>query len=199
MKLKNLLIAFSFLFLSIGQASAAGLFEPSLGYAIHSKEKVSGPGFETESSGNPTVLGVNLGFRYFGIMGGLSYKHNFKTDYDFELNGQGGFEDEKLKRRDIGVFAGYNFPAAFRVWGSYYFDTRREQTTGSDAGSKVLGSSWGLGLGFTGLPVVNLNLEYIKTSFDEQEDPRGRREDIDSRVDAKMSQIILSVSIPFHF
>lgn len=188
-------VVYCFAYLSSAQAS--WLVEPSLGYAAKSKLTIEGTGVDVESSGSPAVLGLKLGFQYFGLMGGFSYKENLETDYDFVFNGT-SFDDEKEKRRDFGLFIGYNLPTMLRVWGSYYFDTKSETKSGPDSGDWISGSSLGLGVGWTVLPLISLNLEYLATSYDKTREA-GVTGDIDSAFDVTQKQILLSISLPLRF
>ena len=61
------------------------------------------------------------------------------------------------------------------------------------------GSALKLGVGFTGLPFVALNLEYIMNDYNKYKSP-GVDQSIDSSgylKDAKMNSILFSLSVPF--
>ncbi len=74
-----------------------------------------------------------------------------------------------------------------RFWGKYIFsrDTTVESTTGDIDYS---GDGYGIGAGFTGLPFLSINLEYLMTNYDEKDS---------ESVDYDVNTVLFSLSIPF--
>jgi hypothetical protein len=207
---KKKLIASVFL-ATLSMSSFAGLLiDPYIGYKFGSTEQTlkslgvnNNGSYENSTSGY--ALGSRLGFSFLGLMGGLDFNvgsMSDKADTFPSGNPQSGKDDYSTKQ--FGLFVGYNLPVMLRFWGTYYFSSSQEvtktnATTGSDKGDKYSGSGYGLGVGFTGLPFVSVNLEYKKTTFDKFVDgPSGIRTDYPSTFSSELeaSEIFLSVSLP---
>lgn len=202
-KIRILFVSLLFSSLFTTQTFAASfLVEPSLGYALKSKltdEDSSDPTQDFEMKSSPLVYGMRLGMQSFGLMLGLDYRREAKSDYDFKDIFTGATADVKAHKRDIGLFVGYNFPVFWRAWASYYFDSRLtfDSTPDPTDIEHYKGNGFTLGLGYTGFPLISLNLEYSQTKYDSAERADGLEFDFASSNDVKHQNIILSVSLPF--
>ena len=77
-----------------------------------------------------------------------------QTQSGTETSGDAGSETK------LGVFAGYDFPLFVRAWASYFLDISREDADGNESNTDSIDGVVGLGVGFTFLPLVSLNVEY---------------------------------------
>lgn len=164
----------------IPSANASLLIEPHLGYIVSGKTtfqnnewKYTGPQY-----------GARLGVQYLGVMGGLAYTH---SSYDLKVGGA----KEKTKQDEIGLFVGYNAPILLRAWVGYFPSAKAKL----DSGSEFKGNTTELGLGFTALPFVSINLSYRMLSFDEVT-ASGLTGTLNPEYDPK--EIVLGVSLPFN-
>jgi len=159
--------------LSLSLPSQAGfLIEPFLGYEM---AKFNNAGPEYDQSG--VNFGLRLGGSTLGFIYGLEYQKGSLT-----VEPPSGEAD--VDTTDMGVFIGFEFPILIRVYGTYYFSHVAEQ-----AGQQDLEGDGGtkIGVSYTGLPFLCINLEMINRSFDE----RGS-----STVDVDTSGYMVGISLP---
>ena len=191
-------------FLFSFSVKAGFLLDPYLGYSVgENNQTLSNVGVlngDYKYSNNGIRYGSRVGIEYLGIMGGIDYgmgttKRKLETAPPFVTAAE-----HEYKIKQIGAFIGYNLPFLLRAWGTYYFSYDWEVDGG--AGEKLSGSAFALGVGFTGLPLVSINLEYKSFTFDESRDestgvitkyPTSQRSEIEG------SEVMLSVSIPLNF
>lgn len=170
--------------LSANTASASLLIEPHLGFNISG----SGDQGSTDYDYNGAQMGLRVGYQNLGLMVGLDY-----TRSSFELEAKSGGVTSKTDadRNEIGVFAGYNFPILLRAWAAYYFTNTMElKSTGNP---EYKGNTKELGVGFTGLPFLSINLMYRMVNHDEVKSSSGTSS-LNPDYDAK--EIVLGVSLP---
>ena len=144
-------------FSSVSQAGL--LLEPYLGYEAG---KYSMSGFDAKPSG--TVLGLRLAYSipmfWFGIDASSSNgKINPETS---------GTNNDAYTRSVLGAGVGVEFPILLRAWVGYGFSNKLANKDVSN--SDLTGTSTKFGIGFTGLPLVSLNLEMITDSYDKVND-----------------------------
>ena len=98
-----------------------------------------------------------------------------------------GGRELSLTRMDYGLFVGANLPILFRGFAKYIF------SSSLDIGdNKVIGASgYGLGVGYTGLPFLVLNLEYKNLTWS-----KVSTDDVERNSDGEISEIFLSLSFP---
>jgi len=100
---------------------------------------------------------------------------------------------KKIFQRERGGFIGYEFPVLFRVYAGYIFSGTG--TTKADDGTKIEfneGTGSKVGVGFTGLPFVDINLEYRQMKY-----PEMTLGSTDTDTDTTYSTIMLGLSLPF--
>ena len=90
----------------------------------------------------------------------------------------------------LGIFAGVELPVLLRAWATYFLSSK---LTDNDD-DEYDGSGFGLGVGFTGLPFVSLNLEYRSMTYDEFTDVSAGTTSTDRDYD--VSEILFTVSLP---
>ena len=148
--MKNLFRVFAFItILSFSQSSLAGfLIEPALGMfnlKQTSETTVSGTTVEDEAEPEGTLTSLKLGYSTFGFATGLD--HTILTDKDNESIGS------------TGLFVSYKFPVLVKAYATYFL-TSKPDGVKSGTGTKI-------GVGFTGLPFVHLNVEMYSLNYDD--------------------------------
>lgn len=162
-------------------AHASFLIEPHIGYNI------SGSGQDgLDADYNGPQYGARLGYQYFGFMIGADYT---KGSGEYESNIDGVKSTKDFDQTDIGVFVGYELPILLRVWGTYYFNSDFDLT----GGGEYSGDTKELGVGFTALPFLSLNLMYRMVNHDEVKGGGTTRS-----VDMNYNEIVLGVSLPLN-
>jgi hypothetical protein len=156
MKLFSATLAAAAVFAFITPAAEASvLIEPYLGYHLGKKKQ------ENVANSNDNVKGVTyggrLGYQQLGFMLGLDYMSGaWKDDNDPVAD---------LTPSDLGAFVGYNLPIMLRVYGVYGFSSKMTAEVNSNK-AKLEGHSFKLGVGFTSLPFVSINVEYMSATYD---------------------------------
>jgi hypothetical protein len=138
-------------------AQAGFFIEPYLGYLTGELEVGS---FELDYSG--TSYGARLGGSTLGILYGIDYQAG-------TYKAEGSESDSSWSAYAL---VGYDFPILFRAWYAHLVEADGD---GDYSGSK-------LGVGFTGLPFLSVNLEMVT----QKDDDSG----------AKLNGYQLSVSLP---
>ena len=159
-------------------AKADLLIEPLVGYSFGTLSSDI-PGSKDADLNGPS-FGGRLGYQNLGFQLGLDY-----------LNSNMNVEDENddLKATEWAGFVGFKFPILLRVYAGYIFSAKGDlgnQEFDKGTGSKV-------GLGFTGLPFININLEYRRVAYDETKVGAFKINGADTKYDAYM----ISISLPF--
>jgi hypothetical protein len=158
--------------------SFAGLLiEPLAGLNFSGVYKTEG---ESELDIRGASYGGRVGFQNLGFQLGLDY---LNSNFDVEDDG------DNLKTTEYGAFIGFKFPIFFRVYAAYIFSGTGELDTveyKKGSGSKV-------GVGFTGLPFINLNLEFRSVTF--AENSTNGAADVES--DTDYNTYYFGISIPF--
>jgi len=94
-----------------------------------------------DSDENTTAVGSRLGYSFILLSAGIDYQL-LTIDGDNNTN--------------ISAFVGVDLPILFRFWGEYFISSELEEESGT---SVDFVDGYGLGVGFTGLPFVSINLE----------------------------------------
>jgi hypothetical protein len=177
------------------QANAGFLIEPYLGYTISGEgEQLSS---NTDLDWNGVEFGGRLGLTYLGLMAGVHYgMSSFEWEETNTVTNTVTKDDNKMT--NIGAFVGFEFPLLIRVWGTYIFNSEVEDDLGADIGDTLDGTGYGLGVGYTGLPFVSLNLEYRSLTYDESTDvSTAITSQLTGNSEVTASTILLSISLPF--
>ncbi|HWU44238.1 MAG TPA: hypothetical protein VN132_12395, partial [Bdellovibrio sp.] len=101
--------------------------------------------------------------------------------------------DADMKRNTFYGVVGVDLPILLRAWAGYGFSDQFVLDTPYN--STIKGKSFKLGVGFTGLPFVSLNVEYLKSTADEITGGTLAN----SSPDSKHEAVMVSVSLPFVF
>ena len=165
------------------QSKASLLIEPHVAYQFAGKNDDVVP--PTTFSG--TQYGARLGMQTFGLMASVDYTHS-----SFTVK-QTGYADDNSSRDQIGAFVGYKFPILLRAWGGYYFS---DKTTAQN-NNYVSGNGTEIGVGFTGLPFLSVNLMYRTSNYDTYyAAATGSKTTLSSNI--KTNEIALGVSLPLN-
>jgi hypothetical protein len=192
--LKNSILAVA-IFTSVS-ANAKLLLEPHLGFNVHG----AGAKGTDAVTYNGSQYGARVGFQSLGFMGGLDYTHSTYTNTTKPISGTSESDDKK--RDEFGVFAGYKFPILLRAWVGYNFLAKETQTalsasSGKRVGDYNKGHSTELGVGFTGLPFVSINLSYKMLSYNTGYDSASNKtQALNPKYEPK--EIVLGISIPLN-
>lgn len=163
-------------FASVSQADI--MIEPYLGYEMGTF------GGGTEGKLDGTQMGLRLAYAtpvmlWLGVDGTTTVSATFKPEVG---------ANEGSKRTSLYAVAGVDLPILLRGWVGYGFSNELK----GDESDKLTGTSMKVGVGFTGLPFVSLNLEYLKETFNEV-GGLSLPEDITN------DAYVLSVSLPLEF
>ncbi len=191
----------------LGKVAFAGvLIEPYVGYSLAGKMEDTSGGITQKWDYSGLNLGGRLGAQYLGLMGGLAYDHgSYTTTYKAPssvidlLNSFDAGLDTKWSVNSYGAFVGYNFPILLRVWGTYFINSdwkATESKGGRLKDDKMKASAYELGLGYTALPFLSLNVQYRVTNFDKIEYSNG--DSTDKYKDKSAKSFILGVSLPIN-
>jgi hypothetical protein len=167
-------------------AHAALLVEPVVGYNFAVKSKINSTSNPDSSGGSGVGYGGRLGYQNFGFQLGLDYLAS-STDMD-----EKDLYDDNFDSSEWGAFVGFEFPAFLRVYAGYIFSATAESKTSSgDKWEFSKGSGYKVGIGFTTIPFIDVNLEYRAISYDENEALGATSKDA-----LDFSAVMLSLSVP---
>ena len=183
-----LLVALTLGFTS--QSQAALLIEPVVGFNIGTKYDFK---FDSIPANNDTITGGSgasyggrLGYQQLGLQLGLDYLKSSIDMNDSSLK-------ENISTSEWGGFIGYEFPILLRAYAGYIFSgTGTTKATGNQKVEFNKGTGTKIGVGFTGLPFVDINLEYRRMNYSEM-----TIGSVDLDTDTTYSTIMLGLSLPF--
>lgn len=163
--------------LNVAKAQADLLLEPYLGY-------MSGHWKQNSSTSQGGIdFGARAGWQNLGLQLGVDYMTGSMSDKSTPTSND-------VTPNDFGVFVGYSFPIMLRVYGVYDFlSTPKYSHTGTLEGHAVK-----LGVGFTPLPLVEINFEYYSGSYDKVKSSGAT---LAPNVDVAMYGINVSVPLTF--
>lgn len=179
--MKKVLLAFA-LVMGFTSASQAGwMVEPYLGWERGDLSK------DTDGTLSGTAIGARVAYTLPVLVWlGLDGMYTLTGEYDPD-----GGSKEDAKRTSLYAVVGVDFPILVRGWLGY--GLLNEWKLDSSPSAKLKGDSMKIGVGFTGLPFVSVNFEYIKDSFDKYE-MNGTTD-----VDVENTAYMISVSLPWEF
>jgi hypothetical protein len=176
-------------------AHAGILVEPYIGYGLGNSKVAFAGGAEAKSDTYGSVLGARLGYQALLLfaafdgsvgMGTIKAANSASTDADYS--------DTKLF-----ALVGARLPLVRAYAGYGFINNVTEKSTPNE---KLQGSAIKLGVGFTGLPFIAINFEYIASTYDKID--LGGGAGMQSKSDAGISdltanQYMLTVSLPLDF
>lgn len=140
-----------------GAAHADLLLEPYVGYMPMGKIHYTGASEETLSG---VIYGARVGYsNMLGLQLGVDYSTGALKDSDSPTT--------EYTPSNLAAFVGWDFPILLRVWAGLGLSSKFEavnsgQTWTIEDGAKYMK----VGVGFTPLPLISLNLEYVTTQHD---------------------------------
>ncbi len=175
-------------FLIIPPVNAGVLIEPVVGYSLLKLDDD-----DSNNAGGGSV-GGRLGYQNLGFQLGVDYlRSNFAVDDD-------AYKSD-FTMSEFAGFIGFEFPILLRVYAGYIFQasaaTKYRGDLQDGGGTQTYdfefdkGTGTKLGVGFTGLPFVDINLEYRKGTLTD-----GKLGDYDFE-DLDYSAFMVGVSLPF--
>ncbi len=165
-----------------GTAHAGIMIEPYLGYEMGSHTDIN-PTAKTEL--------VNMGARLAWkspVMLWLGLDYNLGVSGKYKVDGGSSYDS---KHNTLYAVAGVDLPILLRGWVGYGVS---DEITVDTASTKIKGKPVKIGVGFTGLPFISLNFEYIMENLDKIESNAGT-----NNSPGKMDSYMLSVSLPLVF
>lgn len=166
-------------------SSYAGLLvEPVLGYTLDQSLDFSG--LKDYSGGNGVSYGGRLGYQTGPFQIGADY---LQSSIDMSSNDF----DENADITEWAAFVGFEFPILFRGYAGYIFSAEGETQINNIDVDLEDGNGLKLGLGFTPIPFIDVNLEYRNGSFDKYKlGPASVSREVDYEA------YMISVSMPFN-
>lgn len=159
--------------------------EPYVGYEFSdSDDDVNG-----NSSFTQLDLGARVGFSILMFSAGVDYMNG---------TGDGEFDDSTVEydttASELGAYFKFTFPILIQTYATYILDAELEQDYSSGSSFTLNGSGYKVGVGFTGLPFIAINLEYKAINYDEFESGSTTAD-----IDADYSTYGVFVSLPLTF
>lgn len=159
-------------------ANASFLVEPHLAYAISGNSTA----ITSDAKYSGAQYGARFGIQNFGLMAGVDYTHS-------SLTFKQGLSSSDHSKEDLGLFVGYSAPLFLRAWLGYYFSSKQ---TPSGSSTYYKGHTTEVGVGFSAMPLLSLNLVYRMVAFDEYYNGSST-----SAMKYEPKEIVLGVSLPF--
>lgn len=169
-------------FLIISPAKASLLIEPVVGFNAASKLDIKDG--SSYSGGLGLGYGGRIGYQNLGFQLGLDYLKSSidMDDRDFKKN---------VDATEWAAFVGFEFPILVKVYAAYIFSAEGD-SKGENGKIKFQdGTGVKLGVGFTLLPFLDINLDYRRGTFDKTKYDGGNLGETD------FSAYMLSLSLPF--
>ena len=165
---------------------AGFLVEPFFGYALSGSSSGSIDVGAGDQDQDATLSGTSYGARLgYGLPLGLG----FGIEYAMGATSS-KVDDETTSFTDtnMGAFVSHDFPILLRAWLTYYTTMASKSDDGTSTGNGMK-----IGIGYTGLPFVSVNVEYVTSAFTESD------QDLVESLDIKGAMTFLSISAPFDF
>ena len=183
--LSKLTILLALVFGYSTQAQAGLLIEPVVGYSVgkfNSEYEFGGATVQKDDDSlKGTSYGGRLGYQNLGFQLGLDY---LASSLQIDGNDFGTSE--------FAGFVGFEFPILVRVYAGYVFSgTGTLEDDNGDESKLKGGTGPKIGVGFTLLPFLDINLEYRRVTYDSFDAGAG------ATLDADYSATMLSFSLPF--
>lgn len=179
-------------------AHAGLLIEPVLGYNLGSKFDDESDYIQESSGKTGPAFGGRLGYQHLGFQLGLDYLNSHIDVGQDEVG-------DHFKTSEFAGFVGFEFPLFLRLYAGYVFSATSNEVSIEDPDDAVDdkltfvgGSGPKFGVGFTGLPFIDVNFEVRSVSYDiEVEDgPTGDKDELDDTM--KNTVYMMSLSLPIN-
>ena len=169
-----LLLTLCFCYFNTAQASF--LVDPYIGTGLM-KTTFDAAGTSNDDD-NMSAMGVRAGYQFLLVSAGLDYTRGNAGDYKFT---------------NTSFFVGVDLPILLRVWAEYFISSQLESdsSTFNAVGDIDFKKGSSLGIGFTGLPFVSLNLEIQNIDYESKIGTTA--------FDFQTAGYLFSVSLPLNF
>jgi hypothetical protein len=169
-------------FISLPSAKAGLLIEPVVGF---SKGNFESQDDNEEYPTSGLSFGGRLGYQNLGFQLGVDY---LSSTLGVDKKGWGDLEVSEWA-----AFVGYKFPVMLRVYAGYILRSVGN-TDYENVDIKLEdGSGTKLGIGFTGLPFVNINFEIRRGTWDQY-----KLNNITVKEETTFDTFMIGVSLPFN-
>jgi hypothetical protein len=165
-------------FVSVPKSEAGLLIEPLVGFSTGNIDDGT-----DDISSKGLSFGGRLGYQNLGFQLGVDY-----------LNSTLDLEDvpSDYQISDWAAFIGYKFPIMLRVYAGYILNSVATTEYQNVETKFEKGNGTKIGIGFTGLPFVNINLEMRQGNWDEVTSGN-----LSVEQEIKYKIFMLGVSVPF--
>jgi hypothetical protein len=179
--MKKFLAVFGFSAVMISASvSQAIYFEPYLGLYGTGSGTMTTPSAATQDLTATLGYGLRLGYGFMGFSAGVDYEMG-------KIDSKASGTTTKVDTTNLGVFGSFDVPVLpVRAYLTYFIDAKSK----TEAGVESKGKGFKLGVGFTGLPFVVINIDYYSI----KNDTMGG-----ATTDQDIKMTVLSVSLPLNF
>ena len=164
----------SILFFMSSLAHADLLIDPYIGTGL--MKTTSDVNRLDDDDENLAAVGARVGYQFLLVSAGIDYSKGTAGDYEFT---------------NTSVFVGVDLPILLRVWAEYFISSDLEADISGFDEDIDFKDGTSIGLGFTGLPFVSLNLEVQNLNYE--------TELVGRDLDFETAAYIFSVSLPLNF
>lgn len=168
-------------FISLPRANADLLIEPVVGF---SSGNIESEVDNEEHSSSGLSYGGRLGYQNLGFQLGV--------DYLSSTLGVDNKNWEDLEVSEWAAFVGYKFPIMLRVYAGYILSSVANTEYNKQDMKLENGSGTKIGIGFTGLPFVNINFEMRQGTWDQYILSNTTVKD-----ETKFNTFMIGISLPF--
>ncbi len=186
---KLVFVCFSALLFS-AVANAGILIEPFVGYSTGSGKasgNASGISYSTTDTENGAIFGARAGYSFALLSFGAEYEGgSLAANSKVNISGVQTTVTGTSTMTNLGAFAEINLPIIDGYVG--YFPSAQATSSGTTNS----GSAFQIGIGYKMLPLINVNLEYLNSSYNKTNDSST------TGYSASGSLYILSVSLPIN-
>lgn len=173
------------------------MLEPYLGYYLGSESgNYVSSGHSVKSDSSAIAIGARAAYATMGFWLGLDYMVG--PDSTVKYSEPSGTADATYSRSVLFFDVGYEVPMLpLRFFGGYGLIDDWKNTSNNGSYGSYSGTAYKVGLGYKPIPLVALNLEYIKHMFTKYAGSNGRSRDIgDIYTSFNASAWFFTVSVP---
>lgn len=171
--LKKIIV--SIFLISSFSANAGLLLDPYVG--MGSVKNTLDAASLDDTNDNATVLGARVGYSFL----------LFSLGADYQMATIDG-----STRTNLSAFAGFDLPILLRVWAEYTLNSSVDNDDLPSSVDVTFNDGYSVGVGFTGFPLISVNLEIEQTNYTYENYP------VVGDLDVSSAAYILSVSFPLN-
>ena len=171
--LKKIIV--SIFLISSFSANAGLLLDPYVGMG-NAKSTFDAASLD-DTNDNATVLGAGVGYSFL----------LFSLGADYQMATIDG-----STRNNLSAFVGFDLPILLRVWAEYTLNSSVDNDDLPSSVDVTFNDGYSVGVGFTGFPLISVNLEIEQTNYTYENYP------VVGDLDVSSAAYILSVSFPLN-